>query len=293
MRRMFRVLAPRYCAVVFLFAAIIGGGRTPLGDSMAWASQGGAGGDRLNRIDYTFSYDPAKVEVRRDGRSGYTQIRYEGLEPFAPENAPGSPLLPAFHARVLLPPGRKVADLVVLTLDPVRVGGRNIVPIPSGGGDDTDGATEPDPFYYEEHHPYPPTPEILLGDGGYRELAIADVAVLPFAWDPARQELTLYRTVEVSLLLEPRDESDGCPPRLRPGMKFSRGRAEVRWAREHLLNPEDLPEFYPESEEESEGDEDPWEDRAGTHSVTDTTAATGFHPTDRPSLEGSPVRWSS
>jgi len=171
-------------------------------------------------------------------------------------------------------------------LDPV-VGATDVVPFPIPPGSDPGDSTQawaPDPFWYEEPNTFPPTPESLTSNDGYRGIRIGDFAALPFEWNSGTRDLTLYQTVEVTLVLEPIPSGEAVPARLRPERRFSREKIEVEWVRTHVINPEGLDSYEPP---DSSGIvADPVEPIDPLAVVTESNHATGFHPTDRPSLEG-------
>lgn len=221
-----------------------------------------------------------RVRVEHDSISGFDRILCEGLGSLRLPEWSGAPELPAIRDRVVLPPGRRVAQLIVLTLDPALIAS-NVRPFPTRPPDDGDSLQVwgPDPFYYEEGNLFPPRPDFLLSNDGFHGVRLADLGVVPFAWTSDDGDLTLYQTIEVSLLLEPFPIGDAAPVRLRPERRFSRDGFELRWARDHARNPDDVDAYYRRDIQGPVGHD-------STFALDTRSHATGFHPTDRPSLEG-------
>jgi len=238
-----------------------------------------------NQLEFSFTLEPELVSVARDPSTGYDWVSYQGLNRFTASGLEGAPFLPALTERYALPPGMRVASLTVLALDPIVVA-ENVWPLPAPPMEEVDADTvwAPDPIYYEEGIRFPATPQVLSSNDGYREIRLTDVAALPFAWDSESRDLTLHRSIEITLNLEPIPASANVPRRLRPERRFSRDRIEVRWVAENVANPEDFAAFYPTNYADSS-----LTDVEHERVVTDTSHATGFHPTDRPSLEGPSV----
>ncbi|MBK8230548.1 MAG: hypothetical protein IPK72_08190 [Candidatus Eisenbacteria bacterium] len=178
----------------------------------------------------------------------------------------------------------RVARLTVTTHDPQFIAsGVRPEPIPPPESGDTTFVWQPDPRYYQEGDVFPPTPEVLVSNDSYRGIRLADVAAVPLLWDPVSTNLMLFRTVEVTVQLEPVPEGEAAPPRLRPERRFSRELYELDWVRDHVRNREDVDRHYPARRSR---DRNPDHDPNELHVVADTAHATGFHPTDLPSLEG-------
>lgn len=225
--------------------------------------------------------DSADVRIHRNFVPGFDAIRVVGLRNYNPEEWIGSPSLPAIQERLVLPAGKRVASLAVTNSDPVLVG-TDVWPMPIVPQiQDTSTGWTLDPDYYENRNIFPPTPEDLASNDGYRGIRLADVVALPLAWDPVGGNLILYRSVQVLATLEPVPAGDAAPSRLRPERRYSRDGMELRWVRENVRNPEDFDRFYARAD-------------SGTIvvdplAVYEENHATGFHPTDRPSLEGPSV----
>ncbi len=167
-----------------------------------------------SQLDFSFELDPADVGVYYDSTTGYSTIFHRDLAPFAPAEFEGAPLLPAIQDRAVLQAGRRVAQILVLTLDPVVVA-TDVVPFPVPPAADPTDSTQtwaPDPFWYEEENLFPPRPEFLTGNDGSSGIRIGDFAALPFEWDSATRELKLYQSIEVTLMLEPIPQGSLRPP---------------------------------------------------------------------------------
>ncbi|MCC7142671.1 MAG: hypothetical protein IT349_11280, partial [Candidatus Eisenbacteria bacterium] len=229
---------------------------------------------------FEFHFEPERVVVERDRATGWDDIRYEGLSPLRIGEFEGGPELPALSKLLVLPPGSQVRDVRVLLTDRVQIPGQ-FYPRPTRSDDIPDTIpTVPDRLYYEQGGTFPPRPEFLFANDGFRELRLGSFGAVPFEWNGGDRGLHLYRQVEVRLVLEPIPSGETLTRRLRPERRFSRDLHEVNWARSHVFNPEDLDRFYPEQSQTT---------RVRTYAVTETSAATGFRPTESPSLEGPPV----
>lgn len=230
-------------------------------------------------LNFSFSFDPALLSVEHDKRSGYDWIRYRGLTSPLRDEWEGAPMLPAVSAPIVLPPGQRVADLLVVLNAPVDFPEITPVPVPPQSGDST-GTWSQDPIYYQDGSLFPPSPQILSANESYREFRVASFVVLPFEWRGDTRTLRLYRTVDVKVRLEPVPALELLPPRLRPERRFSQEGFEISWLRENVINPEDLDLFYPMERDSI---------LVPTLAVVETTGTQGFRPTDRPSLQGPPV----
>ncbi|MBK8230090.1 MAG: hypothetical protein IPK72_05795 [Candidatus Eisenbacteria bacterium] len=240
--------------------------------------------DRIQTISFSVTLDPHDVTVSRSDQSGYDRIALRSYQPFPNPDWVGAPLLPAIQDRLVLPEGMRVARLTVTTHDPQFIAsGVRPEPIPPPESGDTTFVWQPDPRYYQEGDVFPPTPEVLVSNDSYRGIRLADVAAVPLLWDPVSTNLMLFRTVEVTVQLEPVPEGEAAPPRLRPERRFSRELYELDWVRDHVRNREDVDRHYPARRSR---DRNPEHDPNELHVVADTAHATGFHPTDLPSLEG-------
>lgn len=246
-----------------------------------------AGGQGIDRLEFQFVLDPELVTVVHDDRTGYDIVKYDGEIVFSDPRRHGEPMLPAVSRRILLPPGRQVSQLVVVPTDTVVVA-RNVRPIPIPPPEGSGEPWEEDPYHYDERRVWPPDPSVLADNSAYREFRMADAIALPFEWDSATGTLSMYRSIEITLRLEPASARHSTPQRLRRERRLSSNRSELLFVEQHALNSEDLDRFYPGIRDSSAHDiPDP--ELPFAYAVTETTHATGFRPTDRPSLQGSPV----
>ncbi|MBD3335050.1 MAG: hypothetical protein GF355_06005, partial [Candidatus Eisenbacteria bacterium] len=241
---------------------------------LALLSPAYGGGTTGGVQQFRFEFNASMVNVDHDPHTGYDHIRCEGLSSFTSPRWPGSPALPALQRTVLLPEGMRVASLSVLPQNPVLVA-EDIQPFP-GPVPGSEQEEEPSPEFYGPGGSFPPRFELLTTNNAYREFRLAHFVAFPLEWRANGGRLFLYRTLKVSISLEAVDASEAPPRRLRPERRLSRGHWELEWIRQHVMNPGDLDLFYEDSPQPS-------------YAVAETTHATGFDPTERPSLQGTPV----
>lgn len=240
---------------------------------LAGPARAGGGEHPLSR-QFTLHFDPQQVEIIQDEQNGYDRIRYPHLTDYQPPEWAGAPCLPALQREFLVPEGYRVADLEIQLTQPVLLPGDiHPYPIPDGSGE----PVIPDPDYYDGGVLFPPVTHRVTANSAYRSFRLARIVILPFEYLGSAAALRLYRQAEVTVRFEPVPLDEGLPLRLRPDRQLSRGRYEADWIRERVLNAEDFEGFYPEG------------DPRGKSVVTDTTHATGFHPTERPSVLGPSV----
>lgn len=141
---------------------------------------------------YTFN-PPQAVE-----KGGFTSITIEGC---ATAGEPGSPALPAYGIRLLLPPGEAVSDIEIEASEPVIIGrGIHIDPIQSPYPISYRGpfeATPPSPAIYDADELYPPSLAGESGTGFFRGYSIGYLLVYPVQYRPVSGEVLYYSDITV------------------------------------------------------------------------------------------------
>lgn len=237
------------------------------------AAAPGAHGAGMNR---EFHFTEEEVHIRDIGE--YDVVTYRGAEPDWSPAGLGHPQLPVFIHRFILPPDTRVSDLVVTVVEADTLPGRYVpVPIQSPRVD-ADEPVAPDLDVYESWLPYPEVPARLIADGHMRGYHLASVLVYPLHYVGALRKLVVLKRVQLNCVLRPmtEEELNGAHRSLRPDRRPFGQRAEVRWIKEMVLNPEDLETYYRGS-----GGVD--------KAVIEENPYGGFRPTELPSLEGPPV----
>jgi hypothetical protein len=160
----------------------------------------------------TLVLNPAQLEFGQ--HEGYDLVSIEGA---VHTTDPAEPMLPAFHVRLLLPPGSDCSEIETFHGGTVRIPGTyDILPAPRPVRLSQERASEiPQPLkhVYDSDSPYPRTVARLAGVGSLGGFRIATVIVTPLQYIPATGELLLHTHIEVSAATEPSSEADErtCP----------------------------------------------------------------------------------
>ncbi len=185
----------------------------------------------------------------------------------------GYPLLPEIPIALALPAGMTLGAAHAGTGEPERVAG-SVVPRPAPDPDLPDEPAAPDPAIYSGWAPHPASVVRSVRTGWCRGLAVGTLAIAPLRYVGAARTLEVYRDIVVDVELVPEDPGLA---RLRrhPSRSWADDEATIEWLRRTVANPEAV---------------DATRSRAGARTPSREVFG-GFHPTERPSTDGSPVRY--
>ncbi len=213
----------------------------------------------------------------------YDLITYDGAVLDADQSRIGYPALPVLSYHFLLPPETKVDDLTVSVRSREDLLGTYWpIPIQPREG----GFEPPDPEIYQSYDPYPAVPFRVVVDGHMKGYHLVTVQAWPLQFIGAQGKLRVITDVDIELAprLLNAEESEHIFRRYREDHRPWNVRPEVRWLRNHVLNPEALSTFYRYGGSGSQGS------GLSTLTVQEKRPFGGFVPTEFPSLEGPPVR---
>ncbi len=228
------------------------------------------------RFTFNFSSEQFRVRDLGDGSHAISLRDVAGVEYLEDESEWGRPNLPRVASRAVLREFDDVRRIRVLFADPDTLPGNYYIrPIqpPAGSGFDPVG---PDPDVYGSFVPYPLDLAEPVSAGSARGVRLLNFRINPVQYIGIRQQLIVYRTVQVQLEVSPLDglAASNIRKRQRPGHRWSKQQREVDWVKRTIINPEDFNDFYLTASSSNA-----WED-------TDLNA---FNPTDMPSTDRSPV----
>lgn len=272
----------------------------PEAEIAAEAAEGGGPGDvparsapadpwltvlvRAYEVEQGFSFSVDDVTVRPisplDGEGEYDLIGYDGAETDSDPAHAGYPALPVITRHLLFPPDTRIDGLRVTVVDrEVFPGSYEPLPIPGEDGD----FVPPEQGAYGSDEPYPATPISLTVDGHMKGYHFVTVRIWPLQYVGADHRIFVLTDVELAISDTPlsADNRGQLFHRLRDHPQPFDLRPEVRWLRNHVLNPEALDLFY---RPEADGGQRPL-----ARGTLDEGRFGGFTPTTFPSLEGPPV----
>ncbi|UCG42212.1 MAG: T9SS type A sorting domain-containing protein [candidate division WOR-3 bacterium] len=190
-------------------------------------------------VTKTFTFD--SQDLRFGKANGYDVVE---MADFISTLEPGEPMMPAAVFNVLVPPTATVTDVQATPLDPEVIPGHWLIhpaqhPVPISAAE-TPEFVDPDPGLYSGSASYPIEIVDWNRTGTKSEFRICGFAIRPLSYRPSTGELTLYRTVEVTVRFQ---ENDRVPVTLTPSQVelFSED------VRQLVANPEDLKRFSPPS----------------------------------------------
>jgi hypothetical protein len=235
-------------------------------------------------------------QLRITPADGFDHVQLAGCAtPLAGPDV-GQPALPIEAVRFVLPPGTRIIDARVEVRDRTVVPGA-VLPLPlapmadgSVGtpGNDTGGVAglpAADPVTYSSEHPWPPRPVAGVMTGWWRGVAIGTVHIRPVEFIGSRSELRLCRELEVEITLGGAKGAEGSVCRRRAARVSRRWRdVERDWLRRHIVNDADIDRFTAAV---------PGAPFAAPSLLVDPVARpfAGFTPSERPSVDGPPVRY--
>lgn len=235
-------------------------------------------------LDYAFGFDPQLVETHRGPL--YDRIEYPGGSQDFDSELYGYPQLPVMTYRFLLPPGTRVSEVEFGRLETEVLEGtylpRPIQPeFPPG---EEQGEYGPLPEIYESHDPYPEHPVEVTIDGEFRAYHLATVKVYPVQFIGATGQLRVIQRLDTHANLRAMtpEELARVHQCRRIDTRPLEERDDLRWLRRAVLNPEDLGPFSPQPGHPS---------GPRTLEVHENNPFGGFVPTERPSLDGPPIRY--
>ncbi len=149
-------------------------------------------------MEYAF---PAPVVARLGAGDA---VAFAGAEQ---SGRPGAPVLPVKPARILLPAGRELAEVVVTPGGRVEIPGawrlrwgQKPIPILPGAKGQP---TPPDQKIYGANQPFPGQPSVTVGVQRRRGAAVLHLNLNPIEYRPASGKLAYYRTMKVSVKTKP------------------------------------------------------------------------------------------
>ena len=121
----------------------------------------------------------------------------------------GAPLLPARTLHILLPPASRLSEVTIVSVERELLGSGYRIhpcqpPVP------TDGSAAPalveSSALYQSNSPYPAAEVALISENSFAGFRLASVTVYPLSYRPQSGELTLNRSIRLSVSYEHRAE---------------------------------------------------------------------------------------
>ncbi len=174
-------------------------------------------------ITHRYTFNPPQAV----DNSGYVSLEIEGC---GVAGTPGSPALPAYGVRMLLPPGEAIVDVNVRVSDPVSIGeGYSIDPIQEPYPISYDGPFQPTPpasDIYTSDQLYPSSLAGETGAGYFRGYSIGYFALYPAQYRPVSGEVLYYLEITVDITTAPSSAAAAAHSRNFRNMTIDRIRIE-------------------------------------------------------------------
>lgn len=228
------------------------------------------------------TFDPRDFEATPSGE--YHHVRMYGASLDRMKSHVNQPQLPVAVIWFVLPPGRTIEHLDIIPIERVVIPG-HFRPYPILAEDNE--ALEPPASPPWDQIVYPERPGFIVASGMARRYRLAKVAIWPLEYDAATERISIIRSAHIELTLRPltAGEDANVLKILRPECAddpFHRKRA---WIRRTVVNPDDLPRFYPTYKHRETGGNNTVSPLASGSTVTPY----GSYMSDWPSLEGTDV----